>query len=275
MKQLLILILLCTIIKVDVQGQQKLTKIWETDSVIATPESVLPDLQKKILYVSLIDGAPWDADGKGGIAVLNMKGEIVNPYWVKGLGAPKGLGLYGNKLYAADITKVVIINVESGKIEQRLSIEGAKRLNDVTIDSKGTVYVSDSETGKVYKIENGKSSLHLSGFAGLNGLKAVGDDLLVLAGQVLYKVYPNRKLAKIASGFELGGDGIEPVKDGGYIVSCWGGLVYYVSRAGKLQLLMDSRDQKINTADIGYNPDGNIIYIPTFFKKSVAAYSLR
>ena len=49
-----------------VNGQHKLEKIWETDTIVAVPESVLPYEGK--LYISLIDGAPWAADGKGGIA---------------------------------------------------------------------------------------------------------------------------------------------------------------------------------------------------------------
>ncbi len=49
--------------------EHKLEKIWETDSVIAVPESVLP--VKNILYVSLIDGAGWTADGKGGVGKLD------------------------------------------------------------------------------------------------------------------------------------------------------------------------------------------------------------
>ena len=51
--------------------EHKLEKLWETDSVIAVPESVLP--VNGTLYVSLIDGGGWDADGKGGTACLIQK----------------------------------------------------------------------------------------------------------------------------------------------------------------------------------------------------------
>ena len=274
MKKLLVFILTCSIY-FDASAQQKLTKVWETDKELATPESVLADLKRKILYVSLIDGAPWEADGKGGIAKLGLDGKIVESYWVKGLDAPKGLGLYNDKLYIADLNKVVVVNVETGKVEEKIKVLGAKKLNDITVDGKGTVYVSDSEEGKVYKIENGKVSLHLSGFAGLNGLKAEGNSLVVAAGTVLYRVAPDRKLTLLGRGFALGGDGVEPVRGGGYILSCWGGLIYFVGTNKKVQLLLDTRNQQINTADIGYNPETNIIYVPTFFKNSVVAYSLK
>ena len=55
-----------------------LEKLWETDTVIAIPESVLPDTKKGILYVSLVDGGPWDADGKGGVGILDTKGNVLN-----------------------------------------------------------------------------------------------------------------------------------------------------------------------------------------------------
>ena len=48
--------------------EHKLEKLWETDSVVAVPESVLP--VNGTLYVSLIDGGGWDNDGKGGIAKI-------------------------------------------------------------------------------------------------------------------------------------------------------------------------------------------------------------
>ncbi len=44
---------------------QQLEKIWETDTIIAIPESVLPVPKQNIMYVSLIDGPGWAADGKG------------------------------------------------------------------------------------------------------------------------------------------------------------------------------------------------------------------
>jgi hypothetical protein len=43
----------------------KLEKLWETEPVVKVPESVLVYDGGKKLYVSLIDGGGWDADGKG------------------------------------------------------------------------------------------------------------------------------------------------------------------------------------------------------------------
>jgi hypothetical protein len=84
----------------------------------------------------------------------------------------------------------------------------------------------------------------------------------------------NKKMTTVAT-TEIGGDGIEPVGNGDYIISCWPGLMYYMDKNGKLTTLLDTRDQKRNTADIGYDAAQRIVYVPTFFRKSVVAYRLK
>jgi len=257
-------------------AQHQLQKIWETDTTLAIPESVLPDIQNKVLYVSLIDGAPWEADGKGAIGKVDLNGKIINANWVTGLHAPKGLGKFGNKLYAADMNTVVVIDILKGAIESRIKIDSAQGLNDITVDDKGVVYASDSRsrTGNVYRIENGVATLYLSGFRGINGLKAVGNDLYVATGKDVYKVDANKTQTSIGI-IDQGGDGIEPVGNGDWIGSAWAGFIYYMYADGKRDLMLDARDQKMNTADIGYDPVSKIVYVPTFARKSIVAYQLK
>ena len=111
-----ILILFNFLSMVSIAQEHKLEKMWETDTVIAVPESVLP--AKGILYVSLINGGPWDADGKGGVAKLNTDGNILDSTWITGLSAPKGLGIFGDRMYVADISEVVVIDIAKNKIEK-------------------------------------------------------------------------------------------------------------------------------------------------------------
>jgi len=269
MKNLLpfaLLLIACTCL-----GQHQLEKIWESDTTLAIPESVLYD--KGGLYVSLIDGAPWDADGKGEIGRLDKDGKIVNATWATGLNAPKGMGMWDKKLYVADISEVAVINA-AGKIESKIPVNGAQGLNDITIDDKGTVYVSDSRLGNVHQIRNGKAVLYLSDLKGVNGLKAVGSDLYILTGTGILKTGADKKTSVVAP-MEIGGDGIEPVGNGDYVVSCWVGLIYYLGKDGKMEKLLDTREQKRNTADIGYDPATRTVYVPTFLKKSVVAYRLK
>jgi len=265
-------IFLAMLMAAKAQAQHTLEKIWETDTTLAIPESVLYD--KGGLYVSLIDGQPWGVDGKGEIAKVDKNGKIINAVWATGLNAPKGMGLWDKKLFVADVSEVVVISVATGKIESKIPVEGATGLNDITIDNKGTVYVSDSQLGKIYRIKNGKAELYLSDLKGVNGLKAVGNELYILTASDIFKSGPDKKPVSIAK-MEIGGDGIEPVGNGDYVVSCWVGLIYYLGKDGKMQTLLDTREQKKSTADIGYDPELRIVYVPTFFKKSVVAYKLK
>ncbi len=259
----------------NVVAQHQLTKLWQTDSVLKVPESALFNSANNFLYVSNIDGDPWAKDGMGSIGKVGLDGKIIKVDWVKGLNAPKGMGLYKNKLYAADVDNVVVIDIKKEMIINRIPVDGATGLNDITVDGNGIVYVSDSKTGKVHRIENDKASVYAEGLTGANGVLAVDKDLYVLASGTLYKISADKKLTKIAEGMEPGTDGLEQVSPNEFLVSIWNGIIYYVKADGSVQKLLDTRDQKSNTADIGYDAKNKIVYVPTFFKNSIAAYQLK
>jgi len=231
-----------------------LTKIWSTDAIVNTPESVLPDLKNHLLYVSLIEGGPWDADGKGGIGHMTTMGKDYDSMWITGLNAPKGLGTYKDKMYAADISEVVVVDIPQGKLLRKIPIEGASGLNDITVSDKGIVFVSDSKTGRVWQLENYKPSLYLENVTGANGLKAVNEGLVYAKGPALMIVDDKKQTRQIANvGQDI--DGIEPVGNGDYIATSWPGYIFYVHANGQTELMWETHDQKINSADIGYDQE--------------------
>ena len=79
----------------------------------------------------------------------------------------------------------------------------------------------------------------------------------------------------LADGMEGGTDGVEPIKGGGFVVSTWGGVIYHVGADGTKHMLMDTRPAKQNSADIGFDPETATVYVPTFFKNTVIAYTLQ
>lgn len=254
-------------------AQHQLTEIWETKD-LPTPESVLFSPSNNVLYVSLIDGDAMGKDGKGGVAILNMDGSIKNKDWVTEMDAPKGLALHRDMLYVADITSVSVIDIITGNEVNKIEFPGAVMLNDVTIDNSGVVYVSDTRAGKIYQMRNNKPEVYLENTPAVNGLKFTNGSLYALVGPELWKIDSNKKSTVVAKGFELGGDGLEPVGNGDFLVTCWGGLVYYVKADGSYDKLMDVRG-KMNTADLGVHPQTNTVYIPTFNNNSVKAYKLK
>jgi len=261
----------------QLQSQEhSLVKLWETDTLLKVPESVLLDAGNNVLYATNIDGTdPWAKDGKGSIAKVNLYGKIIDAEWIKGLNSPKGMALYKNTLYVADLDKIILIDVIKGTIQKELPVEGAVGLNDVSIDKDGVVYVTDSKGKKLYRIENGIPTLFIENLKGPNGVLAHLQKLYILDNGAAYKVNPDKTLSMITDGMEGGTDGIENVVDNDFIVSCWGGVVYYVKSDGTKEKLLDTREQKINSADIGYDAVNRIVYVPTFWKNSIVAYNLR
>ncbi len=250
-------------------------KLWATDTILKVPESVLVDDKENCLWVSNIDGAANGKDGKGSISKLSKTGTPINLDWITGLNAPKGMAKYKQELYVADLTELVVIDIKKGVIKNKIKVEGSVFLNDVTVNKNGAVFVSDSRTGKVHRYENNMVTIEVENLQGPNGLLSIDDQLLILDRGSLLSVTPGGTISKIMDGMDPSTDGIEKVAPNQYIVSCWNGIVYFVAAGTQKITLFDTRSEKINSADIGYDAKNKIIYVPTFLKNSVVAYQLQ
>jgi hypothetical protein len=148
-------------------------------------------------------------------------------------------------------------------------------LNDIAISSKGVIFVSDSKTNKVHRIENEKPSIYLENMMGANGLYVSGNSLYILTGNTLQKADANKKLTTVADGIEGGGDGIEMINDHEFIVTGWAGMIYDVKDDGSKLVLSDTRKDGINAADLGLDQATRTIYVPAMKKNKVIAYKLK
>jgi DNA-binding beta-propeller fold protein YncE len=256
----------------------KLTKLWESEAVLKVPESVRFDAKRRVLYVSNIDGQPWEADGKGSIAKLGLDGKVIAAEWVSaGLDAPKGLALSddGKWLYAADMGGIDVIDIEAAKLDHKIAIPEGIQLNDL-VNDKGTLYVSDSKGKKIYRVKDGKVSVHLDEavLKGPNGLFVHKGALYVLDNNSLNRVGKDKSLEVLASDMPGGTDGLENVKGNDFLVSVWSGAIWYVPASGEKELLFDGKPTESRTADFGWDPKTKTAYVPTFFKNSVIAYKV-
>jgi len=257
---------------VTVKAQHKVEKIWETEPLLKVPESAL--FTKDAIYVSIIDGQPWEADGKGGIAKVGTDGKIISLDWITGLSAPKGMAIVGDLLYVADIHDVVAISISKGKIDHKIAVPESGGFNDITADKNGVVWVTDSQKGAIYNVQGKTATLFMDNVRGINGIKAIDDRLYVLNGKEMFVTDASKTRTTIVA-LEQGGDGIEPVGNGDYIVTAWAGYMYYVNTAkGTKELLLDKHTTE-KTADIGFDPATKTIYVPTFSANSIAAYKLQ
>lgn len=251
---------------------------WSTPALLKEPESVIFDKKNNVLYVSNINNPAGGKDGNGSIGRVSLTGEILNVEWVLGgMDSPKGLGLYNGLLYVADLTNVVVIDVESGKLLRTIEVRGAGMLNDITVDEKGLVYVSDSNNKRVYIIKDNQAEIWLENdvLQRPNGLLAHKNKFYMvdMGSGIFYEVDKKTKaLREIANGLQ-GGDGIVAYgKD--FILSNWNGEINFVSAKGKVEKLLDTKAEKINAADIDYIPSLNLLLVPTFFANTLVAYEI-
>ena len=256
-----------------------LKPLWESDTTLRTPESVLFDPSQKILYVACINGGPKLENKSSYIAKVGLDGKVIQLKFTENLNSTKGMGILGKNLYVTEMNQVAEIELSSGKILNRYPVEGAKFLNDITIDSKkGIVYITDSGDAKVWAIEKGKVTPVLSGdpLKGTNGLLFENGQLLIGNGDgTLYSMDPQTKklstIAKVGGGI----DGIVALGNKTYIVTEWAGKIWHVKADGTTELKLDSSAEKINTADIGYDPASKTLFVPTFYHNTVKAFSLK
>lgn len=222
------------------QGQELSLKAkWETPADFKEPESVLIDRERQVVYVSNINDPSGGEDGNGSIGRLNLKGEVMEVEWVLGgMDAPKGLGLHNGMLYTADLTQIAVIDVEKGELVKTISVEGAKMLNDITVDEQGVVYVSDSQGKKIYTLKGDKASLWLEheDLQAPNGVLAHKGKLYMvdMGSGVFYEIDKSSKEMKpLAKGLQ-GGDGIVAYQED-FIISNWNGEIWQVKKMGMLR----------------------------------------
>ncbi|WP_461150754.1 SMP-30/gluconolactonase/LRE family protein [Spirosoma pulveris] len=255
----------------------KLVKAWETDSTLRTPESVLYD-GKNTLYVANIDGKPDGLDGSGFISKVTLDGKIENLHWTSGLNAPKGMGLHKDRLYVTDIYRLVCINTATGQAEKTWDAVGKDAfLNDVTVAKDGTVYVSDNRNDKIYRLKDDKWEVWLESeqLNKPNGVLAVGKNKLMIGstkiGALRTVDVDTKEITTLADGMAAT-DGIVPEGKGNYFVSDWNGQLFHVNADGTKKQLMDTREQKINSADIDYVAKKKLLVVPTFYRNTLVAY---
>jgi outer membrane protein assembly factor BamB len=261
---------------------QTLTQIWETDTTIATPESVIFDKKQKCLFVSCINGANAPENQKGFIAKVDLNGKILQKIFTDGLVCPKGLGLLKGKLYAAAFFALVEIDAKTGQILKKYEVPEAKMLNDITVDTKkGIVYFTDMRAHRLWKLENGKvEKLHENTPLSMpNGLLYEKGNLMIGNGDgILYRYnLATKNFNKIAEGMATetrGIDGIQADGKGGYFVTEWVGKLWHVAADGQKKLLRNTVAEKINAADLTYLPKKKVLYLPTFIHNRLIAFRI-
>lgn len=277
---LALMLWVCVFTSLNAQNKfqhERLITVWETKSDLKTPESLVYDRDNDILYVSNVNSKPWEKDNNGFISKMNLKGDIIEANWIKGLSAPKGMGIYKDKLYVTDIDELIEIDTKKGEITQRYPVAGSKKLNDITVDKSGTVYFSDNGDAAIYSFKKGKVELFLKSaeLGNINGLFVQGTTLFAGLGNKVVTIDTETKALKNFVENTSNIDGIVATGKGTYLISDWTGHVYEIKEGQKPVLLLDTTPLQINAADIEFVEKENILLVPTFFKDNVVAYKVK
>lgn len=225
----------------------------ETISGFASPESVYVDNNN--VYVSNVGTklAPTQKDGDGFISKLSKDGKVIKKDFITGLNAPKGMAEVDGILYVADIDNLVGFDLENGKEVFKLPINGALFLNDITPLNKNTLFISDTGTGIIHKVNLKKHTykefvkFDIADLGGPNGLllDKKAHRLLVAGynpdgtsgGKIVGIDLKTKKITPLMDKKEQF-DGIAFDKNKNIIVSSWGdnlqGVLYEITKNGNV-----------------------------------------
>jgi hypothetical protein len=278
-----LILMISTLTNSQVKGEEdyfiheNLTKVWETTPELTTCESVCYNPEEDVLYVACINGNPAEKDGNGFIAQVSTSGKIVDREWIKGLNAPKGMGVFHGRLYVTDIDRIVEIDIKHGQIVNGYTVEGAQFLNDISVDDSGNVFVSDARMNKIHLLAGNAVETWLESdmLKGPNGLFAEDGYLLIgISGSVL-KVDIETKAIETYVENTTGIDGLEADGNGNYLISDWQGHVNLIAPGKEMTLLLDTTPARINAADIEFIISKDLLLVPTFFDNRVTAYKIK
>lgn len=261
-------------------------KAWTLEG-FDEPESVQPHPSKPVLFVSNINGKPTELNGKGYISLVSTDGKTIQRGWVMGgMDAPKGLGIDEKYLYVADMQQLHIIDHEKGELIKSIKADSSVMLNDIVVDDKGVVYISDLLGGGIYTYTNNtlsqwvdsKALPHPNGLYFADGKLSVATwgeglnpDFSTAKAGSLYEVdRSSKKLTPYQGGQLIGNlDGLT-ASGSSLLISDWltGNIYQYENK--KTSLLFNAGQF---SADIAVKD--KTLFVPVMFSKRLDAYSVK
>lgn len=244
------------------------------------------------IFVSNIgEKNPAKKDGDGWIQMISLDGKK-SEKWLPGLNDPKGLRISDGKLHISDLDEVVIADLGTGKLIERISVKGAEFLNDVEVDDNGNIYASDTKRSSVFIISGRTrkvSALLKDMDEAPNGLIYKDNKLYVASwahklnpkdwsfkkpGSFIYVSLPKKSVHSIIPA-PLGAlDGLENISDSLWVLSDkTGGRIYLVdSENGERETLLEN---VADVADIGYDKKLGLLLLPLMKSNELQIYSFR
>ena len=267
--------------------------IYVSDVGFATPESVEYYAGEDVYLVANINGSPFDKDDNGFISKISPEGEVIELKWLDGasaniaLNAPKGMQVMGNRLLIADIDRVRVFELPSGKQLADITVEGTTFLNGVSIADQNSVYVTDMGVAPGFT-SSGTDAIYQIGLEGQvstivkttelnkpNGIAAHDGGIIIGtfgSGKLVFM--DDKGVAKSDMTLEGGRlDGLLSLEDGSIITSSWeASAVYRIASDKAVTTLIDGLE---SPADLGFDTKRNNVLIPLFKGNKLVIHPLK
>lgn len=127
---------------------------------LASPQHIVAD-HDATYFIANANGDPGTRENKGFITKVNKDGEITNLHFIQGgvnsvtLHSPNGMAIVGDILYVADLDTVRGFHKQTGEpvVNIPFTKEHCQTLTGLTADQKGTLFVSDSDSNRIYRLD--------------------------------------------------------------------------------------------------------------------------
>lgn len=236
------------------------------------PESAAYDpLQKRYFISNYGSGCLTQIDSNGVISTFKSD-----------LSKPLGMVLCGDVLYVVENpNKISGFNIINDHPAKQVIIDSALFLNDITSDSRGDLYVTDSRKKSIYKIEPESMTCSLfahTEFSDPNGIAydKINNRLIVCFfcenAPVQAVNLEDTSITTLVSPSLHNLDGIAIDSDGNTFISCWGkgsfakgfpskGMIYKFNPSfANLPEIIEL--EHFGPADIYFNPKSDLLIIP-------------
>jgi hypothetical protein len=189
----------------------------------------------------------------------------------------RGLHILGDKVFAGCDTGVVAFNLADGTRAFVIDIPEKVLLNDVTSDSDGNLYISDSSGDQIFKVNPTDKTYTIlaTGILGTNGLwyDSIEDRLFTTTAGITPSIsavdLSDGTVTQIVVTPHMALDGLTEDNEGNIYYSSWQfGAVYRYDRAFSQDPVLVSSGHT-GPADIGYNLVDNVLAIPEFLDNEV------
>lgn len=255
---------------------QRISKKWSLNNCLSYPESVVWDEKNNVLYVSNFIGNQGEF-----ISKVSVDGELIEKEWVKDIYRPTALLILRDSLYIVERKSIAIVDISSGTLAKRVPVQGAMFLNDIVATPDGKkLFVSDSEAGKIYVLENNVPKVFSNSelLVRPNAMAIMEDQLIIgCMGKnnlVSIKLQTN-KVSPYCTVFpEMVIDGLQPLSDDALLFASFNGILYEKRGNSPALELINTLGNSVNFSDFIYIKSKRLLVVPGLYSNTLCAYSV-